>query len=199
MNQKSGRVNHKTIFNNIYRHNSWGGGSGPGSTIANTVQYRWFIQNFVAMNAIKSVVDIGCGDWQFSQRINWNGIRYLGLDVSDVVLSNTRRFAADGIEFREINAISDDLPSADLAIVKDVLQHWNNDDIIKFLPKLENFKTALITNGFPPNLRSAINKNISTGNVRPVDLRAPPFNLKGNYVFWYKGDEPKFVFCWNQQ
>lgn len=192
-------ADHKDIFNNIYRNNVWKGGSGPGSTVENTGQYRWFIQNFLTTNGVKSVVDIGCGDWQFSRYIDWRGARYLGLDVSDVVLSNTRNFATDGIEFQEANAVEDDLPSADLALVKDVLQHWSNEDILKFLPKLNRFRTALITNGFVAQRRGALNAAIKTGGHRPVDLRKPPFNIKGNYVFWYRGDEPKYIFCWNRE
>lgn len=191
-------MSHKDIFNDIYRTRHWGNGSGPGSSVKNTTRYRWFIQNFLISNNIKSVVDIGCGDWQFSRHIDWKGVHYLGLDVSDVVLANTKNFAGEGIEFREIDAVHDELPTADLVIIKDVLQHWNNQDVLKFLPKLNNFRTALITNGFPPERRHALNKNIKTGQQRPIDLGRPPFNVKGNYIFWYTGDEPKYVFCWNR-
>ena len=35
-------------------------------------------QQFLKDNAIRSVVDAGCGDWEFSQAIDWTGIDYKG-------------------------------------------------------------------------------------------------------------------------
>jgi hypothetical protein len=189
---------HKSIFNRIYHEHLWGQGSGPGSSFDNTVEYRGFLQQFMKTNQIKSVVDIGCGDWQFSQHIDWSGIRYIGLDVSDVVLANTRSFATDGIEFHEFDALSGVLPSADLAIMKDVLQHWSNADILAFLPKLKTFDRVLITNGFPEHAMRQLNADIRPGEYRSIDLSLPPFNLKGSFVFWYNADEPKMVYCWNR-
>jgi SAM-dependent methyltransferase len=195
---KQNTLAHKEVFNRIYHNNAWGTGSGPGSSYDNTVEYRRFLQNFMKTNNIKSVVDIGCGDWQFSQHIDWGGVRYVGLDVSDVVLANTRTFASGGIEFHELDALAGELPTADLAIMKDVLQHWSNADILSFLPKLKNFDRVLITNGFPEHAMRNLNADIRPGEYRSVDLSLPPFNLKGSFVFWYDADEPKFVYCWNR-
>jgi hypothetical protein len=118
--------------------------------------------------------------------------------VSDVVLANTRSFATDGIEFHEFDALSGVLPSADLAIMKDVLQHWSNADILAFLPKLKTFDRVLITNGFPEHAMRQLNADIRPGEYRSIDLSLPPFNLKGSFVFWYNADEPKMVYCWNR-
>lgn len=187
-------MNHKEIFNKIYEQNIWGNGSGSGSTPANTEDYRIFLANFLKTNKVLSVVDLGCGDWQFSKLIDWTGINYTGIDVSDVVLRNTKLFGSERISFLEMNALTDDLPSADLLIMKDVVQHWSNADILSFLPRLKRYKRALITNGFHPAGLSRTNGDIATGGWRPVDLKSPPFNLTGDYVHWYNGGEPKWVF-----
>jgi SAM-dependent methyltransferase len=189
-------MNHGQIFDDIYIKNIWSVGSGPGSTEENTRQYRWFLQNFLRSNRIKRVLDLGCGDWQFSKLLDWTGIDYLGVDVSAVVLANTMAFARPGIAFLKLNAVTDQLPDADLLIAKDVLQHWSNADISKFLPKLKSFRMALITNGFHPSLMNKLNHDMETGGWRPVDLPKPPFNLDGNYVYWFHGGEPKYVFLW---
>ncbi|MGD0142845.1 MAG: class I SAM-dependent methyltransferase [Rhizomicrobium sp.] len=189
-------MSHKDVFNRIYSNDLWRHGSGAGSTEKNTVSYRWFIQNFIRSNNILSVVDIGCGDWQFSRLIDWGHTKYLGLDVSDVVLANTTKFSRPGIEFREMDALTDPLPTAELAIVKDVLQHWGNDDILNFIPKLSAFRMALITNSFHPAGLQDKNKDIPTGGWRTVDLAAEPFKLKGQYVYWIMAGEPKMIFLW---
>ena len=143
------------------------------------------------------MLDIGCGDWQFSRHIDWTGIDYLGVDVSAVVLANTKTFTRPGIAFRELNAATDHLPPADVLIAKDVLQHWGNADILDFLPKLTSFRMALITNGFHPARMTKVNLDIKPGNWRPVDLQRSPFNLPGSYVYWFNGGEPKYVFLWS--
>jgi SAM-dependent methyltransferase len=192
-------MSHRAIFNKIYSDNTWKGGSGLGSTPESTAYYRVFIQNFLRTNHIRSVVDIGCGDWQFSKLIDWTGVKYTGVDVSDVVLANTKAHARDGVEFLELDAINGDLPAADLAIMKDVLQHWSNDEIIAFLPKLNRFGRALITNGHHPAVVRLTNKNIPAGEYRPIDLTQPPFNVEGSFITWFRTvDELKSTFLWTR-
>jgi SAM-dependent methyltransferase len=189
---------HAKIFDHIYQNDLWKGGSGLGSTEENTRAYRQFLHNFLRSNAVRSVVDLGCGDWQFSRHVDWKGIDYLGIDVSKVVLENTRSFTGPGIEFRELNAVTEPLPAADLLLAKDVLQHWSNADILALLPKLSAYRYALITNGFLATALDRVNTDITPGRWRPVDLLRPPFSLPGAYVFWFQADEPKYVFLWTR-
>lgn len=193
------RADHRTIFEDIYRSGAWGLGSGSGSAEAVTRPYRQFIQDFVRRRRIRSVVDLGCGDWQFSQHIDWSGVSYLGVDVSATALASARRFEGGSIAFREADARAAALPQADLLIAKDVLQHWSNDDILQFLPRLEGFRYALITNGFPSSRLEKTNLPKRAGaGYRPIDLAAPPFRLEGRYVLEYQGDEPKRAFLWTR-
>ena len=189
----------KAIFEEIYRDSLWGVGSGHGSSEAVTRPYRQFLQDFLRRHAIRSVVDMGCGDWQFSQHIDWTGVRYLGVDASETALASARRFERPGVSFQRADVIADDLPPADLLIAKDVLQHWSSDDILKFLPRLQRYRHVLITNGFPAKLLPKTNAGFRTGKgYRPIDLQLEPFNLPGEYVFSYQSDEPKRVFHWSR-
>ncbi len=190
---------HKAIFEQVYRDSLWGVGSGSGSSEAVTRPYRQFLQAFLRDHAIQSVLDVGCGDWQFSQHMDWTGIQYLGLDASETALASARRFERPGVSFQQADVTGDDLPPADLLIAKDVLQHWAKDDIHKFLPQLTRYRHALITNGFPVARLHKTNWRSKTGaNCRPVDLQQPPFSLPGEYVFSYESDEPKRVFHWSR-
>lgn len=192
-------MDHASIFDRIYRENLWSAGSGTGSTEEGTKPYREFLHNFMRSNGVRSVVDLGCGDWQFSRHIDWSGIDYLGVDVSAVVLETARAFTAPGVRFRQLNAVADPLPAADLLIAKDVLQHWSNADIAALLPQLASFRYALITNGFLPGAEDQTNADIDTGmHYRPVDLQRAPFELAGAYVAWFMVDEPKYTFLWTR-
>jgi hypothetical protein len=55
-------VPHAQVFDFIYAHDEWEGGSGPGSFPGSTAQYRAFLQDFMRKNKIRSVVDVGCGE-----------------------------------------------------------------------------------------------------------------------------------------
>ena len=193
-----GDVGHAEVFDFIYANNIWKSGSGPGSSKHATRDYRKFLQDFLRTNDIRTVVDVGCGDWQFSQHIDWTGIDYLGVDVSKIVASSLSRFCSENIRFAALDAVNERLPAADLLLVKDVLQHWSNNSILQFLTKLPEFRYALITNGFPPANSLMTNQNIFEGEWRPVELRAAPFNVPGVYIFSFQADQPKRVFLWTR-
>ena len=76
-------------FNTIYKYNLWLVGSGTGSIRINNKKYITFLTKFLKKHNITNVCDIGCGDWQLSKHIDWNGIKYLGIDVvKDVIKEN---------------------------------------------------------------------------------------------------------------
>jgi len=171
------------VFEDIYARNLWGFGSGHGSLPAVTKGYRKYLQEFMKLNNIKSVVDYGCGDWQFSRYIDWSGITYTGVEtVADLVATNNRLFGASNIKFITSPKDPSKLPKADLLIVKDVLQHLSREDIMKFITHaLPKYKFALITNNVVPD--SILNMDITTGEFRPLDLRKAPFGLEASAVY----------------
>jgi FkbM family methyltransferase len=178
-------ISHAQIFDFIYAADLWEGGSGAGSKPQATELYRAFLRDFMVKNGIRSVVDAGCGDWQSSQLIDWSGIDYLGIDVSSVALTNTKRFSKEGVRFIEGDARTINLPEADLLILKDVLQHWSNADIMEIIPKLRRFRYCLITNGATEQVRAHVNRDMPAGGYRPIDLSQPPFSVPGSFVLSY--------------
>lgn len=138
---------HKEIFTEIYDKNIWGG-SGGGSSPGNTIEYRAFLQKFLKDYKIKSVLDYGCGDWSFSHLIEWSGVDYLGFDVVEsVIQSNRKRYGSNDIRFTTMATDIVDTAPFDLIILKDVLQHWSNYEIDRFLcANVYDAKYILITN-----------------------------------------------------
>ena len=180
------------IFDFIYKEKFWGanaegqGHSGPGSTVDATLIYRTFLQDFLKVHEIRSVVDAGCGDWEFSRTVDWSGIDYKGFDiVADVIKSNTEKYSKSNVSFAVANMVEDPLPPADLLIVKHVLQHIPNRDVLKFLPQLKKYKHVLLVNSADPATLSGDNQDTTVGGYRHLELTRPPFNLKGNKVLAY--------------
>ena len=181
-------------FVHIYENGVWGkneqgeGWSGEGSSLAATKKYRSFLQGFLRKSGIKTVVDVGCGDWEFSKKINWEGIDYTGYDVVEsVIRKNQKQFNSDNLHFICGNALTMDLPQADLLICKDVLQHLSNENIMLFLTQISKFKYCLITNDIDPNMIDTLNLEISDGGYRRLDLTQPPFNVQGHKILTYRG------------
>jgi SAM-dependent methyltransferase len=180
-------------FTNIYETAEWGkdadnkGTSGPGSSLSTTTEYRAFLQQFLKVFYIKRVVDFGCGDWEFSQHIDWNGVDYIGYDVvKHVIEKNQQKFTKDNIHFIHGNVLTTNLPKADLLICKDVLQHLSIENIRLFLEQTPKFKYCLITNDVNFNTLTSSNPDISNGSYRHIDLTASPFSVKGFKILTYQ-------------
>jgi SAM-dependent methyltransferase len=169
-------------FNEIYEKGSWSvgpdgkGTSGSGSTLGVTGEYRAFLAEFIKSHDIKSVVDAGCGDWEFSSSIDWNHARYLGVDISTTVIEAVKRKYENETTKFKVGDVTDSLPPADLLVCKDVLQHLPNALIKKFIRnnlRKGKYKWAIITNDRGPE-----NPDIHAGDYRYINLSAPPFSVK---------------------
>jgi SAM-dependent methyltransferase len=171
------------VFEQIYARDSWNGGSGPGSSPHNTVAYRSFLQAFLHENAIRSVLDVGCGDWQFSRLLDWSGINYIGIDVSPLAISMAHRNAATGTRFLCGDIRSLPPISADLALVKDVFQHLSWASIRQVMNCLDHCKKILVVNDIAERVC-----DIQDGDWRAVDIRQDPLNYKASLVFSFKSE-----------
>ncbi|HLY06463.1 MAG TPA: methyltransferase [Rhizomicrobium sp.] len=180
----------KNVFERIYANNDWRHGSGEGSLALHVRPYVEFLERFLRRKRVGSVVDFGCGDWQFSQMIPWGNIEYRGFDiVPAVVAANRARFQTPRISFHEIGSDHSALPPADLLIVKDVLQHWSDETVVRFLPLLSRYRYALITNCVNPEGPTE-NLPIADGDFRYVDIRLSPFHVDAREVFSFSNYRP---------
>ncbi len=148
------------IFTNIYEHSTWGnnnnshykGSSGSGSSIDyNIKHYVPFLKNYILKKNIKSIVDLGCGDFKCGPSI-YNGlnISYCGYDIyKKVILHNQNLYPNYTFITSDFYKDKENLIKADLCILKDVLQHWPLEYIYSFLDYLvqsKKYKYILICN-----------------------------------------------------
>jgi SAM-dependent methyltransferase len=189
------------VFTKIYSENVWGENhsSGRGSSVEVASPYMDFLQNFLNEYQITSVIDFGCGDWQFSRFINWDGIDYLGIDLVDsVITTDIARFQREKIKFLVsdlLNTGFKDLPKADLFIAKDVFQHLSNKNIKEILKGIstKEIKFALITNDY-----TDFNIDISNGDIRPLNLIEEPFCLKNAVEVFQFGGKRTYLIHFDQ-
>jgi len=194
-------------FQKVYQGAEWGpsvipevnGGSGPGSNPANAKPYMEFLQKFLSENQIQSVVDIGSGDWQFSRFINWNGIDYTGIEcVPEVLVKVSQQFGNEHIKFINVDVLSnpESIPSGDLCIMKDVIQHWPNENITNFLTVLlekKLFKYILLTNCCD---QTSDRSSISMGEFIPLNPEMSPLKeFSPQVVFEYGSKKTCLIIC----
>jgi SAM-dependent methyltransferase len=179
----------REVFGRIYETAHWEGGSGQGSRADVTEPYRRVVQCLIASRDVRAVVDAGCGDWEFAQLIDWSPVEYRGIDVVPTVIDrNQTQFGGVGVRFELLDFIDAPLPSGDLLLCKDVLQHWPVALVQRFLRQvLTRYRYALLTNDIasvhcPPEAR---NSEIPLGAWRTLDLAAPPFDARPLWTFDY--------------
>ena len=196
------------VFTKVYETNKWGdnnnpnyeGSSGLGSSITyNKKKYIPFIHKFLKKYKIKSVVDLGCGDFRTGLLLySKANIDYTGYDAYKGVIDyNNDKFK----EHKNFHFIHLDFTSflarktinnADLCIIKDVLQHLPNDTIIKFMDyitKSNKFKYILIINCYQTTLENTkdYRKDIIPGEFSSLAALKYPLN-KYNPKVIYKWD-----------
>lgn len=181
------------VFETIYSEDQWTNGSGPGSMPKHTIEYRSFLSKFLSENDIKTVTDLGCGDWQSTRLLDWAGIQYTGLDIVPwLVERNSQIYGSENIQFRHLTSL-EDLPGGDLCICKEVLQHLPNAVVQAHLDIIaERYRFALITNFVEPV--NEANLDIAIGGGRPLRLDRAPFNARGCNVFSYNPQSGSWIF-----
>lgn len=171
-----------------------GQGSGPGSHPGYTATYQRWLEDFIRRHYVFSVVDLGCGDWQFSKCIDWGRVDYCGMDIVPSLIEKLNaQYGASKRRFKTVDPGNLALPIADLLIVKDVLQHISNDKIHRIIRNFHKYKFILLTNDKWPD-PELNNREIDARGYRLLDLSAPPFSLKGNYVFYFGPEFNKYTF-----
>lgn len=164
-------------FTYVYEQGVWGnnniteynGSSGLGSDIDYNIDtYIPFLKKFITDNNIKSIVDLGCGDFRCGKLIyDELDVVYTGYDVYKKVIDyNSTQHELTKYSFIHLDFCNkkESIINGELCILKDVLQHWSLNNIYKFLDYLienKKFKYILIGNCCNQN---ADNTDTNDGN-----------------------------------
>jgi hypothetical protein len=169
------------VFADVYTNGAWvvakeqDSMSGEGSTSAATSDLLTQLSAFLAGLECRSLVDIGCGDFNWMRNLA-GSFDYLGIDiVPHVIDANTAAYADARRRFMCMDATSTPIPSGDVAICREVLFHLSFRDGLRLL---HNIKTA----GFRYILLTTdksvwFNSDIRNGDYRRVNLFKAPFRL----------------------
>jgi 2-polyprenyl-3-methyl-5-hydroxy-6-metoxy-1,4-benzoquinol methylase len=190
-------MSRKEVFTTIYKSRLWGheDPSGPGSIDEHVAPLWRELPILFEDYQIKSIVDLGCGSFNWISNALTPDIAYLGCDIVDgLIQENQVSYASSTVKFKVLDATIDEIPKADLITCRSALFHLNNQEILE---TLENIKRSgarwLLTTSF--TYRSfEVNSDIETGGFRRINLELDPFNLPSpvRTIFDLDGDSNNF-------
>jgi hypothetical protein len=185
------------IFGNIYKNRLWGVGSDPevpfysgiGSYDPAVVQYVSLVVGVISRYDIRNVIEIGCGDFTVASQYVDKCKNYLGIDVvRPLVEHNQRTFGTKTVRFLFADASGTKLPPCDLCIIRQVLQHLSNRDIMNIFQNI-TAKYILVTEHLPAahkvtsfNLDKKPGADIRVPRGSGVFIDRPPFNLSAQVL-----------------
>ena len=181
----------KDAMTQVYEQHLWGGNtydfySGEGSHEPEFLSpYVEAVSTFLKSHKdIVSICDLGCGDFNVGKHFLPYVSNYYAIDiVANLIERNKNQFSFSNLEFQCIDISKHDLPKADCALIRQVLQHLSNKEIEGIVKKLRCYKYLIITEHIPTG-EFEPNKDIISGQgIRlkinsGVNLLEGPFNLK---------------------
>ncbi len=186
MNEQS-----KQTFSSIYDNYGFGSTesrSGPGSTLGETKNLRLKIENLIKNKDIKSVTDFPCGDLNWIKEIFSSIESYTGCDIVDKCIESNKQNFPDK-NFKCLDLATDEIPEADLLIVRDVIGHQPLEVGAQMIKNIlsSNCKYLLSTTWAKRNNEywskceegdvDRQNEGVDFGRFYPVNLMAEPFNF----------------------
>lgn len=190
-------------FDRIYNEGSWlrgdseSLGSGTGSTIVGNVAFVERLSELISEYDVRSIVDVGCGDFEFMNGVDLGDAAYHGWDVSATAIDLARRQPISGevnVEF-SVSGADQQYEPADLLVVKDVLQHLPLEAGLRIVSQLHKYKIAVLVNDFDETMRNE-DTDFSTGlpmvpgGYRSIDVRRAPFNLTCEHMLLLHRERP---------
>ncbi len=168
----------KSKFTEIHDKNLFFGTdsiSGTGSDMIQTEVISKEIPKLLERYNIRIFVDAPCGDFHWMQHVQFNKIKYIGLDIVDELIEkNNKKYANEFRAFYVKNIVTDKMPDADLIMIRDCWVHLSNSDVKECVKNLKSSDIKyLLTTSFT---EMKLNEDL-TQIWRPLNLELEPFSF----------------------
>jgi SAM-dependent methyltransferase len=171
--------NAKETFERIYEKGNWRHGndreslSGSGSEVSATLGLVQRIEHAMRVLGCSTLLDVGCGDWNWMRRETF-GFHYIGVDIVPDVIARNRQFERANVRFDICNVIDEAPPKADAALCREVLFHLSFADIRRAVANISKSTRLLCATTDHDIL---FNSDIRTGDFRAINLMRAPFSF----------------------
>ena len=197
------------VFKEIYADNLWNDAesrSGPGSTMAYTASVRTALARLFVERKVTRFLDAPCGDFHWMRAVPTPpGMRYIGGDIVPALIADMQKtYSGEARAFQVLDITAGPLPPVDLWMCRDCFFHLAYADIARALARFAESEIPLLlltTHILEPGKPFA-NRNIVTGDARPIDLRADPFNFPEpveRFDDWIAPYAPREIGLWTRE
>ena len=167
----------RRVFSAIHAAKAWGdceSSSGPGSTRERAASFLPDLIALVRSLRIAVLLDVPCGDFNWTEPLADSVDRYIGIDVVPALIkANRQGWSSPRRQFLCRDMVRQRLPAADLVLCRDALVHLSEDDIFVALANLRRTGAEyLIATTF---IGDRTNIDIANGEWRPLNMQHPPF------------------------
>lgn len=182
------------LFTYAYETNAWMSNetrSGLGSSLENTTCIRKELPAILERFEIKTVLDAGCGDFNWFKEMPVILEHYYGIDIVRELIEKNRELYGDNTHTFLHGSVTDaSLPQVDAIVCRCVLTLLFFDDVKR---ALQNFKKSgakyLIMSHFPrrsgnPDLNSTLRPILW---MHPINFEIEPFNFPQPLVLINEG------------
>lgn len=170
----------------------WESASGPGSSVEAAKNALELIRGTVLRRNIRSILDLGCGDWNWMRRLSLPdlgenlSVSYEGWDANEEMVADLQRsYGSSLIRFEKKDITANRFPEVDLIIARDVLFHMDQSLAVEILERAKTSARYLISTSFNERAQhgEVVNRvNIDGWRFYKVNLNLPPFNLSDYLV-----------------
>lgn len=170
----------RKAFTQMYQKNGWflaESVSGPGSTLRATEPLRAMLPQIIRDFNVRSLLDAGCGDFNWMKEVNLRMVEYIGVDVvnNEIIEHNIACYGSANRPFMIADVTRDDLRRADLILCRHCLSHLPNQCVERALRQFKRSGSTYLMTTTLPGLTEK--QDTFTGGFRPLNLELPPFHL----------------------
>jgi predicted nucleotidyltransferase len=162
--------------------------SGTGSTLMATEHLRRGLEHLFHNGFCNSVLDVGCGDFNWMSAVDMRGMLYTGIDIiEELVEGNRRNWQEPRVKFEVMDIMQTVPPTHDLVLCRDLFSHFPPHDIVTAFNHIKKSgaryfaATSYIPGLTKPKLREPWSKQLNSlngaGYWRPVNLCSAPFRF----------------------
>ena len=191
------KKNLNELFSSVYSNNVWNTEnqlnetfySGIGSRNKDIIlQYQNAIREFFkSLKYDLKILDLGCGDFYIHSDLVNLSSDYIAIDiVPELIEYNKKKYSNLKVSFLNLDITKNNLPDANIVLIREVLQHLSNKNINNVLENIKknNYKHIILTEVLPLDDNFIANKDFIDGpHTRMsfldsgIDITKKPFNF----------------------
>jgi SAM-dependent methyltransferase len=167
-------------FSRIISSNAWGSKEtpcGPGSTLEACAEIIHRLPAWISSYQVKSIVDLGCGDFHWMKEVDLSGIEYDGYDIVCASVEAAQQHSSPNIRFHHTDILAIEIPKADLILCKDVLIHLPDQEALALLHSITESGSRLLASTTAPGWPNLFRGGMQVGEFSPIDIEQAPYNL----------------------